>query len=184
MSGCTHAVNTAATNNLLLTEAAIVVHFIRVAASAGLLGMLLPCALVAAQSQLPAPSRAIYKCRINGTVSYSDEPCVGAQRLDATPSSGVSHLSGSSKTGKDVAQERHNEQFATAFRPLSGMSASQLATQTRRNQLAPGAQRECRQLEPAILELEQAETRADATAMKAVQHDLFTLRKRYKTLAC
>lgn len=137
-----------------------------------------------AQSQLPAPSRSIYKCRVNGSMSYSDEPCIGAQRLDATPVSGVSHLSGSAKTGKDVAQERHREEFATALRPLTGMNAAQLATTARRNNLAPEAGRECNQLEPAILGLERAEKRADAATLRLVQQDLFTLRKRYKTLAC
>lgn len=146
--------------------------------------MLAPYATAAVQSQLPAPSRAIYKCHINGTVSYSDEPCVGAQRIDATPVSGVTHLSGSSRIGKDVANEIHREQFANAVRPLTGMNASEFATATRRNQLDPAARRECGQLEPSILQLEQAEKRADLVAVKPIQQDLFTLRKRYKKLAC
>jgi hypothetical protein len=137
-----------------------------------------------AQAQLPAPSRVIYKCKVNGAVSYSDEPCVGAQRLDATPVSGVSHLSGAARTGKDVANERSRESYANALKPLTGMSAAQLATATRRNQLDSGARRECTQLEPAILELEQAERRAGAATLKPIQQELFTLRKRYKTLAC
>ena len=137
-----------------------------------------------AQSNLPAPSRSIYKCTINGTVSYSDEPCLGAQRLDATPTSGVSHLSGTPRIGKDVANEHYREQFATALRPLSGMSTSQLATATRRYNLDPAARRECNQLEPAIIALEQEEKGGDAAAVKAVQQNLFTLRKRYKTLQC
>jgi hypothetical protein len=140
--------------------------------------------MASAQSQLPAPSRSIYKCKINGTVSYSDEPCVGAQRLDATPSSGISHLSGSPRIGKDVANELHREQFAAAIRPLSGMSASQLATASRRYNLEPAARRECSQLEPAIVDLEQAEKGADTAAVRTIQQNLYTLRKRYKTLQC
>ena len=64
-------------------ETAIDVNFIRTVTRTTLLAMLLPCA--AAQAQLPAPSRTIYKCVVKGAVSYSDEPCEGAQRLDATP---------------------------------------------------------------------------------------------------
>lgn len=117
-------------------------------------------------------------------MSYSDEPCPGAQRLDATPVSGVTHLSGAPKIGKDVAREIHQQQFAEALRPLSGMDAAQLATYSRRNALAPAAQHECRQIEPVILALEQSERRADAVTIKPIQQDLFTLRKRYKTLGC
>lgn len=150
--------------------------------------MLLTCFLlsevVSAQSQLPAPSRTIYKCRVNGTVSYSDEPCVGAQRIDAAPARGVDHLSGSRRVGTDVANEIHAEQFADIFRPLTGMSASQFATAVRRSKLQPAVGQECGQLEPAILRLEAAEGHADATVVKAIQLDLYGLRKRYKTLGC
>lgn len=160
------------------------IDIIPLAASAGLLAVILSCPVVSAQSRLPAPSRTIYKCIVKGATSYSDEPCAGAQRLDATPSRGVNHLSGASRTGKDVASEVHREQFAAALRPLSGMDEAQFAAYGRRINLAPAVQRECQQLEPAILSLEKAESRADAVAIKSIQQDLFTLRKRYKTLAC
>lgn len=160
------------------------VHFIRVASNAALLAVFLPCAMVSAQSQLPAPSRTIYKCHVKGAVSYSDEPCPGAQRLDATPSRGVSRLSGSSRTGNDVAREIHTEQLAAAFQPISEMNASEFARAGRRSSLTPAVQRECSQLEPTILALEQAENGADAAAIKPIRQDLFTLRKRYKKLAC
>jgi hypothetical protein len=160
------------------------IDIILLAASAWLLAVLLSCPVVLAQSKLPAPSRTIYKCIVKGATSYSDEPCAGAQRLDATPSRGVNHLSGSSRTGKDVAREIHGEQFGAALRPLSNMDDAQFATYARRIHLAPAVQRECQQLEPAILTLEKAESGADAAAIKPIQRDLLTLRKRYKTLFC
>jgi hypothetical protein len=159
-------------------------HSFRVSTNAVLLGVFLACTMAPAQSQLPAPSRTIYKCQVKGTVSYSDEPCAGAQRLDVTPTRGVSRLSGSSRTGKDVASEIHTEQMAAAFRPLSGMNASEYATAGRRGNLSSTVQRECRQLEPGILSLEQAESRANPVTIQAIQQNLLTLRKRYKTLSC
>ena len=156
----------------------------RLVARLAMFAVLLPGDAASAQSQLPAPSRTIYKCVVKGAVSYSDEPCAGAQRLDATPTSGVTHLSGSARTGKDVAGELHREQFAAALRPLTGMHGPQLDTYSRRNRLELSAQRECNRLEPAILGLEQSESRADAATLKPIQQDLLTLRKRYKTLAC
>jgi len=159
-------------------------HSIRITAGATLVAVFLPCAMVPAQARLPAPSRTIYKCHVKGSVSYSDEPRAGAQRLDVTPSRGASRLSGWSRTGKDVANEVSAEQCAVAIRPLTGMTASQLAPAGRRNALLPAARRERGQLEPGILDLEQAEARADVAALKAIQQDLLVLRKRYKTLAC
>jgi hypothetical protein len=147
-----------------------------------LLGIFLPQA--AAQSQLPAPSRTIYKCQVKGSVSYSDEPCVGAQRLDVVPTRGADRLSGAKRVGKDVANEVRAEQFAQAVKPLTGMSPSQFATASRRQQLDAAAQGECRQLEAAILTSEQAERGAGAGMMEAIRQDLFSLRKRYKKLGC
>lgn len=49
---------------------------------------------------------------------------------------------------------------------------------------SPGIQRECRALDAAILESEQAERRMGAAMMEGGQQDLFSLRKRYRTLGC
>lgn len=138
----------------------------------------------AAQEQLPPPSRTIYKCQANGKISYADEPCVGAQRLDTTPTRGVDRLSGKSRIGSEVAGEIRSEQLAQAIRPLTGMTPSQFATASRRHRLSGEAQRECRALESAILESEQAERRARAAMMESIQQDLFILRKRFRRLGC
>lgn len=87
-------------------------------------------------------------------------------------------------TGKDVRNEIHSEQFAMAIRPLTGMSAAEFATATRRHRLDAAAQRDCRRLEPAIVRLEQAERHASAAMIGPIQHDLFILRKQYQKLGC
>jgi hypothetical protein len=149
-----------------------------------LIGSMSPMYAVSAQSQLPAPNRTIYKCQVKGTISYSDEPCIGAQRLDAVPTRGVDRLSGSAVTGKDVRNEIHTEQFAHAIRPLTGMNAAQFSSAARRHGLDAAAQRECSQLEPTILKLEQAERHASAAMIGRIQQDLFVLRKQYQKLGC
>jgi len=68
----------------------------------------LPCLVLAgwvgaaAAQMLPAPSRTMYKCTANNVTSYSDKPCLGAERLVANPARGVSKLSGTERIGKDV----------------------------------------------------------------------------------
>lgn len=55
-------------------------------------------AQVAAQSTtLPAPSRTVYKCSVGGKVAYSDEPCVGAQRVNVEPTRGMNKSTGHEK---------------------------------------------------------------------------------------
>ena len=147
-----------------------------------LLGIFLPHA--AAQSQLPAPNRTIYKCQAKGSITYSDEPCVGAQRLDVVPTRGADRLSGSRRIGNDVASEIRSEQFAQSIKPLTGLTPSQFATASRRHHMDAASQSECRQLETAILASEHAERSAGAGTMGSIRQDLFSLRKRYKKLGC
>lgn len=138
---------------------------------------------VAAQA-LPAPSRTMYKCTANGVVSYSDKPCLGAERLVVTPSRGVSKLSGTERIGADVQAERRRDLWADALRPISGMSREQYEVFSRRYKLGAAAQEECRRLDPVLLELEAREKTADKTGKPHIQHDLFVLRQRFTQLGC
>lgn len=139
--------------------------------------------LLSAQS-LPAPSRTMYKCKVNGTTTYSDTPCLGATRLEIEPSRGVSKLSGKERLGNDVVNERHREMLAEAIRPLSGMDAKQYATFSRRYQLPSSAQRECRALDQELPLVEQEEKHAAQSALRDVQMRLFVMRKRFQELGC
>lgn len=136
-------------------------------------------------AQLPAPSRTIYKCEVNGKIAYTDEPCLGAQRLDVVPTRGVNKLSGQVRTGADVAREHRQENLARAIKPLSGMNEQQFSTQVRRHQLDAGAQRECRVLEADILDNEALERRGGAReTVASLQQDTLALRQRYHKLRC
>lgn len=92
---------------------------------------------------LPSPSRTLFKCVIGGKVSYSDSPCLGAEKIDIEPTRGVSKLSGSERIGNDVRREQHRELIAEAIRPIAGMDAKQMDIFGRRMKLTPDAPREC-----------------------------------------
>ena len=134
-------------------------------------------------AQLPAPSRTIYKCEVNGKIAYTDEPCLGAQRLDVMPTRGVNKLSGQTRIGADVAREHRQEGMARAFKPLTGMNEQQFATETRRYRLDASSKRECRTLEAAILDNEQRE-RSGRGMVNALEQEILELRQRYHKLGC
>jgi hypothetical protein len=134
---------------------------------------------------LRQPSRTVYKCESDGKVTYSDEPCAGAVRVDAEPTRGLNKSSGKERTGTDVVQERRREGIAEALRPATGMDAKQLDTLARRQRLASAAQAECRSLDRALPSAEAAERRASAAAtLQVAQRDLLTLRRRHLELGC
>lgn len=138
----------------------------------------------ASASPLPPPSRTMFKCIEGKKLTYTDQPCLGAQRLDVVPSRGLNKLSGTERTGADVANERRRENFAVAIKPLTGMEPQQFAVAVRRHELGNAERRACYGLDTAIVEAEARERSADRMTLRAVQQDLFLLRKHYAELRC
>lgn len=134
--------------------------------------------LVQAQA-LPPTSRTVFKCNLNGKVTYSDAPCLGAERIEIDPSRGVGKASGA-----DVQRERQRELVAEALRPLTGMNARQLDVAGRRMKLSPEAQRDCRVLGEKIPELEGVVARASAEQRDPAALQLLSLRSRFRELRC
>jgi len=134
--------------------------------------------------KLPAPSRTVYKCEVNGKVVYSDDPCVGAQKMEVEPTRGMNQSTGKKREGADVRREHQREGFAEAVRPITGMDAKQMDKAGRRMKLQPDAQRECRWLDRAIPAQESRERLARMQEREAAQRELHALRVRWRELRC
>lgn len=52
-----------------------------------------------------AASAQVYRCEHGGKVSYSDEPCVGAKVVDATPTQGMDKMAGSTSKGAEALRD-------------------------------------------------------------------------------
>jgi hypothetical protein len=141
--------------------------------------LLIAASTVASAQALPAPSRSVFKCNVNGKTTYSDNPCLGAERLEIEPSRGVGKIAGS-----DVQRERHREMFAEAIRPLTGMDAKQLDRQGHRMKLSADAQRECRALDTQVPNAERAASRTLGDQGDMAKTSLFGLRQRQRDLRC
>jgi len=104
---------------------------------------------------------------------------MGSGGLRSSPWPGVGKTA-----GRDVQRERHQEMFAEAIRPLTGMEAKQLEVQGRRMRLSAEAQRECCALDVQIPEAEREEGRAAGERRELIKVNLFTLRQRHRGLRC
>lgn len=133
---------------------------------------------------LPPPSRTIYKCSAQGTTSYSDKPCLGATRMEVSPTRGVSKLTGSERTGRDVSNERQHEAFSEALRPLSGMDAQQFALFSKRLPLAQATRHECEELDRSMLAAERDERSVPPAQAQEVKERLYLMRRRFGELRC
>ncbi|MDO8699147.1 MAG: hypothetical protein Q7J75_01755 [Rhodoferax sp.] len=149
------------------------------------LPLLLNIQSVSAQiSTLDKPARTVFKCNVGGKVIYSDDPCVGAQRINVEPTRGLNKSSGKELTGPDVAREKNREIFAEAIKPLTGMTQQQFEAKTRRVKLTPEVKSECARLDASIAFAEVQERAAAVEARPNIQNNLFILRKRYREIAC
>ncbi len=149
----------------------------------GLLLMAAPGMDAWAQS-LPQPSRTVFRCEVEGKVTYSDSPCLGARRIQIEPTRGVSKLSGRERIGNDVRVERHREIMAEALQPLTGMDAKKMQLFGRRLKLEPTERQECFDLDGDLATLEQRESTSSGSQLQSVQGSLLKLRIRYRELGC
>ena len=133
---------------------------------------------------LPAPSRTVYKCEVNGKVVYSDEPCLGAKKVDVEPTRGLDKSSGRSRVGNDVQRERQREAMASALQPITGMDSKQFDRTGRRNQLPVESQRACKQLDQEIPSLEVQEAAMVGPDKQRIQESLLRARSKFRELRC
>ena len=140
-------------------------------------------AAAAPSNGLPSASRTVFKCVVDGKATYSDSPCLGAQRIDIVPSRGMNKSTGRELTGADVNRERHSEIMSEALRPLTGMNAEEHATATKRYPLLKILQLECRSLDKQIA-LEESQDRATRGADKVLSRRLLTSRARFREIGC
>jgi hypothetical protein len=163
-----------------------------VAVMVTLVGLLAAREAQAQTSPFPAPSRTVFKCQVQGKVAYSDQPCLGAQRIDVEPTRGLDKSSGQTKTGADVRNERFSEQVAEAIRPLTGMDAAQYAIEKRRIKLPASAKAECARLDRSIAVDEATERQAqrsadrspERAALPELQRRLLAQRVQQRSLVC
>jgi hypothetical protein len=134
--------------------------------------------------KLPQTSRTVYKCVVDKKVVYSDEPCLGAKRIDVEPTRGLDQASGKRRIGSDVLREKNREAFADGLKPLTGMDAKALQVNGRRQKLSANAQTECLALDDQVPEAELREKAVKGSELGAVQQELLTMRKRQRKLGC
>jgi hypothetical protein len=149
-----------------------------------LAALAMPQLLFAQATTLPAASRTVYKCVVGGKVVYTDEPCIGAERVNVEPTRGLNKSSGKELTGQDVSRERQREQLAEAMKPLTGLTPRQFEVQRGRVYLTPEAKSQCAALDRSIAETESRERFEPVETKPGVQRELFALRKRHRDLRC
>ena len=139
---------------------------------------------LAQTTSLPPTSRTVYRCEVEKKVVYSDEPCLGAKRINVEPTRGLDQTSGKKQSGNDIRNEHNREAFANALKPLTGLDDAHLQKRVRRNKLSLGDQTECKSLDERIPEAEAREKVTVAETLMAVKQELLAMRQHQRKLRC
>lgn len=114
--------------------------------------------------------KPIYKCTIDNKVSYSNEPCVGAKMIDATPTLGAEYTGKKSLPG---AMRDLHEATRDALRPITGMDIDSYHKMQDRGQMSPADRIECYKLDNEI-----------TVDPKKSKVEIFQAREKYRKLNC
>lgn len=129
-------------------------------------------------AQSAPPTQTVFKCTKDGKTIYTDEPCLGAVEVDATPTQGMDKSTGTSRRGADVLHDEQREAIARALKPITGLDREGLDRAGRRSQLTGDAQAECKRLDASMPNLAMQQADPNAAAL------LLQQRKRFKALGC
>lgn len=143
-------------------------------------GLLALC--VGAALEVPAQT-TVYKCEKDGKVTYTDEPCLQAKKVDVTLTQGLDSWTGARRTGADVERAQRRDQIADALRPL-GVTRESFALDHKRARMTPVERAECAALDASLPVLERREAATSKEEKSQAQADLLKARKRFKHLAC
>ena len=133
---------------------------------------------------LPAMAQQVYRCEINGKVSYSHEPCVGAQAIDTTPTQGMDKMTGKTKKGADVQRDEHRKLMGTISSTVTGLSPEAHMRLAQRHQLPRSVQLECAAWDLRLPALEEASAKASPKDKEQQAASLFEARKAFRDLRC
>jgi len=132
----------------------------------------------------PANNRIVFKCTVDGTVVYSDNPCLGAQVLNVQPTRGLNKSTGKEVTGRDVMLEKNHEAFVNAVELLTGMDLNQFDEAKRRIYMTGKQKTECVQLDNDIVSAQSHEKVASKDALPGIQSNLVNMRTKYRGSGC
>jgi hypothetical protein len=124
-----------------------------------------------AQEPVPHPERTastVFRCETLGQITYSDQPCAGAQRVDALRLPGANRVA--------MAESTHATTPAAA-----GWGYGSGAN---RSSHARTDDPECPHLAQRMARVEAEEQRATAATIGLIQQRLAVQRERFRELAC
>lgn len=131
-----------------------------------------------------AHAQQVYRCEINGHISYAHEPCLGAQAIDTTPTQGMDKMTGTTQKGADVQRDEHRKLLSKISSQITGLSPETHQRLSHRHKLSRSEQLECATWDMRLPSLEQDAAKASDAQKAKAEVALFRARQAFRDLRC
>ena len=148
-------------------------------------GIIATLAMAACLSMtLPAMAQQVYRCEVNGKVSYSNEPCQGAKVVNTTPAQSSDKTSDQQQKNLDTLKAELERNNATKTRALAAKTPEDPEVAKRRENLTPLAKHSCSLLDQSLPQLRENAAHGTPENKEKADIQLYKARKAFQDLRC
>ena len=129
-------------------------------------------------------AQQVYRCEVNGKVSYSNEPCQGAKVVNTTPAQSSDRTSGQQRKDMDALKAELERNNATKTRALAAKTPEDPEVAKRRENLTPLAKHSCSLLDQSLPQLRENAAHGTPENKEKADIQLYKARKAFQDLRC
>lgn len=129
-------------------------------------------------------AQQVYRCEVNGKVSYSNEPCQGAKVVNTTPAQSSDRTSGQQRKDMDALKAELERNNATKTRALTAKAPEDPEVARRRENLTPLAKHSCSLLDQSLPQLRENAAHGTPENKEKADIQLYKARKAFQDLRC
>lgn len=129
-------------------------------------------------------AQQVYRCEVNGKVSYSNEPCQGAKLVKNPPAQSSDRTPAQHQKDIDTLKAELERNNATKTRALAAKAPEDPEVAKRRENLTPLAKHSCSLLDQSLPQLRENAAHGTPENKEKAEVQLYKARKAFQDLRC
>ena len=129
-------------------------------------------------------AQQVYRCEVNGKVSYSNEPCQGAKLVKTPPAQSSDKTPAQHQKDMDTLKAELERNTATKTRALAAKAPEDPEVAKRRENLTPLAKHSCSLLDQSLPQLRENAAHGTPESKEKAGIQLYKARKAFQDLRC
>ena len=129
-------------------------------------------------------AQQVYRCEVNGKVSYSNEPCQDAKLVKTPPAQSSDKTPAQHQKDMDALKAELERNNATKTRALAAKAPEDPEVAKRRENLTPLAKHSCSLLDQSLPQLRENAAHGTPENKEKAEVQLYKARKAFQDLRC